>query len=662
MDSNRRTKLTLQVGEHYRYHAQDFVVVAIEGQRIQLRSLTQRKNICFQNYETLAVSYRHGNFYKTQDAPFLGQAVNIIEGLTEKLHARLNRQMAYVSGCIKKLRGRLPRKQTEELIGNIAEQIGDARPPSYTSVYGWRKIFLDSGENPLSLLPTRVFKRTYRAFRQPEVIQELIDYHIDLLYRNETPASIKAVVEAIIYSIEELNSKRPLSDLLKIPSTATLRRIINELDTYEVEKAQLGKNSAIKHQRWSKQFKLFRTILLRIECDTHVLDLIIVDKHGNILGRPYLTIALDVCSRRVIGWDISLNPPSVEKTIRAIKMSLSSNYERNGLGLHYILDNGSEFITKKLRACLGLFGAKVTFCEPYEPNQKPFVERWFKTLMTSLIHHMKGTTFSDIQKRGDYDSEHEAIFTIDQVQAIFKDWLDSVYHSDFHNGLGTSPDIYWDSHIDPVFMPRQFSDIDLHRLFLSKKFAKPANGRIGFLNLQWTGPEVAYLSTLNKKSTELKGTHEVVINQKTSRLKNDQLVVYYDPSDLGSAWVCHPDAPDDVFRVEAVNPEYQMGLTMDMHRLVQASIKQQAKTFNYSEARNNRIRINMMLATAKGKRARKLRERLLENGSLPRDEFVNIKPTKDHEANTFVIDPSKHLAHSNTPAVAQVIEVRQNGQ
>src|SRR5690606_24347898 len=119
------------------------------------------------------------------------------------------------------------------------------------------------------------------------------------------------------------------------------------------------------------------------------------------------------------------------KTIRAIKMSISSEHERNGLAMLYVTDNGSEFVAKKLRDCLTLMGSEVLYCEPGEPNQKPFVERWFKTLTTEIIHHMKGTTFSNIQERGEYDSEAEAVFTLEQLKNTFEDWLNLSYHRDF---------------------------------------------------------------------------------------------------------------------------------------------------------------------------------------------------------------------------------------
>lgn len=628
--------LVLNIGERYQYRTQPYEIISINGNCIQLRGVKQRRNICFQTYETLFLAYRRGCFSRIQEAPLKAETNKILSSLSEKVRSQLNRRLEYVRGILQKLGGSLPKEKTEKLANEISIELGDTRPPCYTTLYNWTVTYLRSGENPISLISVRAKTRKYRIQKQPEEIQELINFNIELLYHSKTPATISAVVEAITLSIEDLNNKRSSSSQAVVPSESTLRRIIKELDTYETELYQLGKRTAIKNQSWSKQFRKLHRLLERAECDTQVLDIIAVDTEGNVLGKPYLTVVLAVYPRRIIGWDISLNPPSLEKTIRAIKMSISSEHERNGLAMLYVTDNGSEFVAKKLRDCLTLMGSEVLYCEPGEPNQKPFVERWFKTLTTEIIHHMKGTTFSNIQERGEYDSEAEAVFTLEQLKNTFEDWLNLSYHRDFHRALTTSPDIFWDTNADPIFPPKKYSPEDLRILFLSTVFAQPTNGRIGFNHLQWTGPGVAYLSTLNSPKCKLS--------------------LYYDISELSTAWVCHPDAPDDIYLLEAVDPDYQTGLTMHMHNLVMMELKNREKAFDFRIARDSRVRINLWLASHKGKRARKLYAQLKE------DEAFSLLPPSDDESlkKTSIsskIDPHKHLANSQVPAVAQVLEV-----
>ena len=55
------------------------------------------------------------------------------------------------------------------------------------------------------------------------------------------------------------------------------------------------------------------------------------------------------------------------------------------------------------------------------------------------IHTLKGTTFSNTQQRGEYDSQKMAMMTLDE----FEEWLTiliaDVYHNRLHSSLGKSP-------------------------------------------------------------------------------------------------------------------------------------------------------------------------------------------------------------------------------
>ncbi|MDT4843801.1 hypothetical protein FQZ97_777380 [compost metagenome] len=105
------------------------------------------------------------------------------------------------------------------------------------------------------------------------------------------------------------------------------------------------------------------------------------------------------------GYDLSFNAPSLAKTIRALKHSLRNDREFTGLVDHYTFDNGPEFEPVHLRDKIELLGATVTYCQPYTPEQKPHIESWFHTLVIQFTHLLKGTTFSNLEERGDYDSE-----------------------------------------------------------------------------------------------------------------------------------------------------------------------------------------------------------------------------------------------------------------
>lgn len=625
----------LIVGEQWKYRTEIYLVTSINCDKAQLRSVSRRTNILIHSIDRLRRAFKNGNLVKIQEAPLHAQTKNIMSALKESELAELNRRLNYVRATEAELNGKLPRGETETLIKRISEEIGDKTPPCYTSLYKWRKTYRLAGESPLSLVVTRRHHKKKRLQRQPLVIQEVIEYWVNELYFIRTPCSITDVTDVILCSLDDLNHKRPISDLLPVPSKTTLYRIIVEFDKYEKDLAQLGHSAALKEQKWSRKNQLLSRLLERIECDTQEVDVFVTDEDGNVIGRPYLTIILDVHSRVVIGMDLSINPPCIEKTLRALKASLKSDRGYNGLGELYILDGGSEFAGEKLVFIMDLLGCTHIFCEPYAPDQKPHVERWYKTFNTRFSHLLKGTTFSNPNERGDYPSEEEAIYTLKELTAKIEEYVND-YHKTFHRELNTSPHQFWDKNLDALAPPKHFSEEDIQRMFWSKTTALPYGGRIGFDNLQWTGPAVPALASKTKKRVKL--------------------VVFYDISDLGQVWISHPAWPDELFPAQAVNHTYQHNLTLHMHHLVKDKLKKEAKKFDFKDAQKMRTSLILELHKANNKHARKRKARLEENHSIPKESDIFMK-NQNAQKNT-IERPEILFTTATIPTVDTVIEVR----
>lgn len=637
MSSQAQPALEIRVGERFIYNTSPYDIVEIRGDRIQLRSAHHTQNIFFQSWESLQLAYQKGNFQKIREAPLLGATNKIIENLSTNEKSKLNRKLAYTNAANAAFGLALPRKKTIQLIAEVSRQINDPHPPSYGSLYSWHAKLKKHADNPLCLICNRAKHFTPRVYHQPVEAQDIIEFLIKTMYLIEVPYTKTQVIDAITRGIEASNELRPLHDQLSIPSVTTLYRIISEVDTYEVDLHQKGYRTAIRNQGWSRQMPRQMFLLACVECDSHVIDLMLVDDDGEVIGKAYLTIALAVQPRYVIGWDISLNPPCVETTIRAIKMSLSDDREYCGQACKYVADNGSEFIAEKLKYCLELLGSEITFCEPLVPNQKPHVERFFETLNVSIMHHLKGTTFSNPGMRGDYDSEANAVYTLDVLRERFEDWLTTCYHNGFHSSLNTSPQLFWQEQIKKELPLRKHSQQDINSYFMSKASVTVQNGRVRHNNLQWTCAAAPYLSTLGGKKSKL--------------------TLFYDCTNLGTAWICHPLYPNDLHIAEAVDPYYQNDLTLYLHTLVQIEIRKAKKSFNFREARNNKLRILLASNEEQSKRQRNRQARLRDERKTKTSKSPLSAGLKTTKANTACIDPDRHLDLGLAPSVGQVMEV-----
>ncbi|MFG0268805.1 MULTISPECIES: transposase [Pseudomonas] len=629
--------LIVNIGEHYQYYGKEFQVIDIRSNQIQLRSLQSNKVIMYQRYERLALEHHRGQFKKVQEAPFASVKGQVLATLSPSIKAILEMRYRFVAKSIDMWGGRLPKQGALDLAARISEETGD-KAPCYTTLYNWLTAYLDAGENSLALIPKKRRADAHRFYRQPAEVQAIITANVELLWHTPTPCNQTALIDSIDLSLRTYNERLEADQRLPIPSRSTLYRILRDLDTYQIDKHQLPLQEALKKQHYSKKCTPLHRRLELVEGDTHLLDVQICDESGELIGRPWLTVLLDVKTRIIVGWDISFNPPSAEKTLRALKTSLLRNNPYGGLALYYRVDNGAEFIANRIKEVLSLMGSHITFCEPGGPNKKPHVERFFRIWTTNIVHTMRGTTFSSPRR---YDSEGNAIYTIQGVREIFTNWIEKVYHPRHHKSLNMSAVEAWEKAgaSNREFPLKKYDEEDLKSRFLQVAYVTPNNGRLRFNDLAWTFPAVAYLATKNRHS-------------KTVRL-------LYDESELGIAWVSIPEQPSQIWALEAVSPEYQTGLTMHLHNEIKKSNIANMEKDNYRAAIDARTLILHKIALEnKSKRSRKNKAKAVESGDFKALLPQHLSRPESHDPSFKAITGNSHYhIHPRTPGDYSVREV-----
>lgn len=174
---------------------------------------------------------------------------------------------------------------------------------------------------------------------------------------------------------------------------------------------------------------------------------------GEVIGRPIITLALDVRTRMYCGVYLTFDAPSTVSVaaclVRAV-MDKEPLLEAHGLparwpvngkpeGIH--VDNAKEFHGKAFTRACEDHGIKVRYRPPGAPWFGGHVERRIGHLMQEL-HKFPGTTFSNIKERGIYDSEGNACLTIDEIEFLVTTII-LEHHSSFHEGIGTTPEAKW---------------------------------------------------------------------------------------------------------------------------------------------------------------------------------------------------------------------------
>ncbi len=241
------------------------------------------------------------------------------------------------------------------------------------------------------------------------------------------------------------------------PSASTIRSRIAKVSEREKLKGRGFKEKANnKFSPAPGQFPNANYPLSVVQIDHTPVDIILVDDtHRKPIGRPWLTLAMDVYSRMVTGYYLSFDPPSETSVAMCVAHSMLPKEE--WMTLHNVdadwpvwgvmrtihVDNGAEFRSNNFQQSCSLYGIHLEYRPVKQPRYGGHIERMLGTLLFE-IHDLPGTTFSSVAKREGYDSEKNAVIT----KSEFEEWLvkliTKVYHRRKHSSLGMTPFRQWE--------------------------------------------------------------------------------------------------------------------------------------------------------------------------------------------------------------------------
>ena len=252
---------------------------------------------------------------------------------------------------------------------------------------------------------------------------------------------------------------------LPVPSPGTVRRRVAALALSLVVRARDG--SAAARQRFTPLRGSLEAEypLDLVQIDHTLTDTIIVDDvHRRHLGRAWLTVVFDVCTRVVCGFYISLEHPSVTSVALAITHAvlpkgpwLSANdltlaWPVAGLPKRIHVDNAREFHSRPLMRACQQHGISLEFRPPGQPHFGGHIERFLGTLMRR-VHKLPGATFSNVQERGDVDPEASAVLTLSEFRQVIALEVLGTYHHEVHTALGMPPLAAWAERIGSLPSP-----------------------------------------------------------------------------------------------------------------------------------------------------------------------------------------------------------------
>jgi len=435
-----------------------------------------------------------------------------------------------------------------------ANRLGLSKRTVYSLVQKWRQ-----NNGSVASLVSQGSSGGKGGSRLSVEVEEIVLEAINKLYLTRQKISITALTKFVKAQCYKFN--------FKAPAMNTIRSRIGRLSHSKIVLSREDPGATRKFQAISGSFSQVINPLDVIQIDHTLVDIIIVDAATRQeIGRPWISIAIDVYSRCIVGFYLTLESPSAISVGLCLSHAVTDkrpwlehidaqvDWPMFGKPKEIYVDNGSEFHGEALKRGCAVHGIKLSYRPIGKPHYGGIVERVIGTLM-KMIHELPGTTFSNIVEKGEYDSSKKAILTLSELEKWFVFAISS-YHSQIHSGIKEIPKTRWMHAIERGWRP------------ISVQSGK--NFLIDFLpilyrRIQRQGFMVNHITYM---SNALKPWI-------ANRNQGHKFIIRRDPRDLSRIYVLHPE--ESSYVIVPYRSIGNLSITLWEHKFAVKHIKEKGK-------------------------------------------------------------------------------------
>lgn len=200
-----------------------------------------------------------------------------------------------------------------------------------------------------------------------------------------------------------------------------------------------------------------------VQIDHTQADLFVVDRSTRrVMGRPWVSVAIDVATRCVVGFYVAMERPNaatvallisrvvLPKEDWLVHLGLEIDWPMRGVPKLLHLDNAAEFHSRALRTGSAEYGIDLDYRPVGRPHYGGHIERFNRTLMQRL-KGLPGATGSSTKNRKRDKPEERACLTLMEFERWLALEIGERYHHSEHRGLyGATPHAAWTSMIQSV--------------------------------------------------------------------------------------------------------------------------------------------------------------------------------------------------------------------
>lgn len=164
-----------------------------------------------------------------------------------------------------------------------------------------------------------------------------------------------------------------------------------------------------------------------------------------------MTLAIDVFSRMIVGFLLSLDPPSRMSVALCMQhvlcpkdqwladRGINHSWDIFGVPETIHVDNAQEFGSRTLKRGCDKYDIAIIYRPVGSAEYGGHIERLIGTI-NEATKGLPGATFSNPQEKGDYDAEANAALTLSELDAWYGKFITGKYHKKVHSALSMSPE------------------------------------------------------------------------------------------------------------------------------------------------------------------------------------------------------------------------------
>ena len=327
---------------------------------------------------------------------------------------------------------------TREKVRARAESVG--RHPA--TLYRWLQDYRHGGRLS-TLVPAKRGIRRGHSLLDPEV-ETILAATIDEFYLSGQKRSAQHTSNEV--------ARRCRNAGIKHPHPNTVRNRIKALsDKEKLRRREGGKAVRDKYGPIQGAFPGANWPLAVVQIDHTPVDLMLVDDvHRRPVGRPWVTLAIDVFSRMVTGFSVSFDPPGalavglclahaiLPKDTWLARHAIATPWPVWGIMDTVHADNAKEFRGSMLHKACEDYRIDLHWRPVGRPHFGGHIERLLGTL-NHEIHTLPGSTFANPVAKGAYDSEQHAAMTLSEFERWLSILIVEIYHQRLHSELDMTP-------------------------------------------------------------------------------------------------------------------------------------------------------------------------------------------------------------------------------